>query len=151
MHLLVEELRKHWAGLLNVTLATQFLLDTKPVPVVGYKRSKRHSDFAGSAAYGHCASRNMNYFGYKLVMVTTLEGVPVAYELVPANTDERVAADTVLENFWQSDIFADKGFIGEDWQTEQFDSQGNRIWTPKRANQLIQNPERIRLVAECPS
>ncbi|MDJ0678068.1 MAG: hypothetical protein QNJ36_22240, partial [Calothrix sp. MO_167.B42] len=41
------------------------LLDTKPVPVVGYKRDKRQSDFTGSADYGWCASRKMNYFGYK--------------------------------------------------------------------------------------
>ena len=43
--------------MLGVTLHTRFLLDTKPVPVMGYKRSKRHSDFAGSADYGVCVSR----------------------------------------------------------------------------------------------
>ena len=47
LRLLVEELRKHWAIMLGVTFHTQFLLDTKPVPVMGYKRGKRHSDFAG--------------------------------------------------------------------------------------------------------
>jgi len=141
LRLLVEELRKHWAILLGVTFHTQFLLDTKPVPVVGYKRSKRRSDFAGSAAYGVCASRNMKYFGYKLVMLSTLDGIPVAYELVPANSDERAAAEGVLSAVWNSDIYGDKGFLGEMWQQEQLDSQGNRIWTPKRINQKVQNPE----------
>lgn len=141
LRLLVEELRKHWAILLGVTFHTQFLLDTKPVPVVGYKRSKRHSDFAGSADYGVCASRNMKYFGYKLVMLSTLDGIPVAYELVPANSDERAAAEEVLSAVWNSDIYGDKGFLGEIWQQEQLDSQGNRIWTPKRINQKVQNPE----------
>jgi len=141
LRLLIEELRKHWAILLGVTFHTQFLLDTKPVPVVGYKRSKRHSDFAGSAAYGVCASRNMKYFGYKLVMLSTLDGLPVAYELVPANSDERAAAEEVLSAVWNSDIYGDKGFLGEIWQQEQLDSQGNRIWTPKRINQKVQNPE----------
>ncbi len=86
--------------MLGVAFHTQFLLDTKPVPVVGYKRSKRHSDFAGSAAYGVCPSRNMKYFGYKLVLLTTLDGTPVAYELVAANTDERDAAAEVLSVIW---------------------------------------------------
>jgi len=40
---LVEELGKHWAIVLGVNFHTQFLLDTKPVPVVGYKRSKLNS------------------------------------------------------------------------------------------------------------
>ena len=122
-------MRKHWAIVLGVAFHTQFLLDTKPVPVVGYKRSKRRSDFASSAAYGVCASRNMKYFGYKLVMLSTLDGIPVAYELVPANSDERAAAEEVLSAIWNSDIYGDKGFLGEIWQQEQYDNQGNRIWT----------------------
>ena len=69
-----------------------------------------------------------------------MDGIPVAYDLVPANSDERLAADAVLHHVWNSDIFADKGFIGEEWQAEHLDTQGNRIWTPKRVNQIIQNP-----------
>ena len=76
----------------------------------------------------------------KLVLLSTLDGIPVAYELVPANSDERLAAETVLSTIQNCDVFGDKGFLGEDWQQEQFEFLGNRIWTPKRANQLIQNP-----------
>ena len=140
LRLLVEELRRYWAGLLGLLGQAEYLLDTKPVPVVGYKRSKRNSDFSGSADYGVCTSRNMKYFGYKLVLISTLDGIPVVYDLVPANSDERVAADAVLSHIWNSDIFADKGFIGEEWQAGHLDTQGNRIWTPKRVNQTIQNP-----------
>jgi hypothetical protein len=43
-------------------------LDTKAVPVIGYKRIKSHSDFTGNADYGRCVSRNPKYFGYILVM-----------------------------------------------------------------------------------
>ena len=140
LRLVIAELRQHWAEMLGVTLQTQFLLDTTPVPVVGYKRDKSHSDFVGSAAYGVCVSRNLKYFGYKLVLLVTLEGVPVAFELVPANTDEREAAEEVLWCVWGCDIFADKGFLGEDWQREQKELRGNRIWTCKRVNQKEQNP-----------
>jgi len=140
LRLLLEAVRRFWAEELALTSRPMYLMDTKPVPVVGFKRSKRHSDFAGSATYGYCASRNLHYFGYKLVTLSTLDGVPVVYELVPANTDERVAAETVLAHVHNCDILCDKGFIGTEWQTEQYDSQGNRIWTPKRTNQQAQNP-----------
>jgi len=139
LRLLLEALRRYWLEELGITAENEFLLDTKPVPVVGYKRSKRHSDFAGSANYGHCASRNMKYYGYKLVTLSTLSGIPVVYELVPANTDERVAAETVLSYAWNSHIYCDKGFIGVDWQAEKLEQQGNHIWTPKRTNQSEQN------------
>jgi hypothetical protein len=117
----------------------QFLLDTKPVPVMGYKRNKNHSDFAGSADYGFCASRSLKYFGYKLVTVSTLHGIPIVYDLVPANTDERKAAEAVIDYFSFCDFFADKGFIGSEWQTQILDQTNNLIWTPRRSNQHYQN------------
>ncbi len=141
LRLLLEALRRQWTEQLGLTAHSQYLLDTKPVPVVGYKRSKRRSDFAGSAAYGYCASRKLHYFGYKLVTLSTLDGLPVVYELVPANLDERLAAESVLCRVHNCDIFCDKGFIGTDWQADQFEGQGNRIWTPKRLNQHQQNPK----------
>jgi len=139
LRLLVEELRRYWLAQLGVFSQTHFLLDTKPVPVMGYKRSKKHSKFAGSANYGVCVSRHMKYFGYKLVTLSTFDGLPVAYELVPANTDERDAAETVLTYLRGAHVFGDKGFIGADWQADIYDQTGNRIWTPKRANQHVQN------------
>ena len=118
-----------------------FLLDTKAVPVVGYKRSKQHSDFRQSAAYGYCSARPFHYFGYKFVAITTFDGLPVVYELVAANTDEREAAEEVLCSLRSGDIFGDKGFIGADWQQEVKEQTANRVWTAKRVNQKEQNPQ----------
>ena len=139
LRLLVEQLRRFWLVQKSWHLQSRYLLDTKPVPVLSYKRDKSHSDFAGNAAYGQCASRNLKYFGYKLVAVCTLHGIPIAYDLVPANTDERVAAEAVIDYFSFCDIFADKGFLGLKWQTRIFDQTNNLIWTPRRSNQKYQN------------
>ena len=143
LRLLVEELRRAWLVQLGVFHQTRFLLDTKPIPVVGVKRSNRRSDFAGSASYGHCPSRNMTYFGYKLVALTTCSGLPVVYELVPAHTDEREAAEAVLVYLRGCQIIGDKGFIGTDWQAQVFAWTKNQIWTPKRTNQYQQNPKAL--------
>ena len=131
----VEALRRHWAEDLGVTRASLYLLDTKPLPVVGYKRDKSRSDFAATADYGVCASRNPKYFGYKLVLLCTPAGVPAAYELVPASTDERVAGEQVLDWVWQARILGDKGFIGADWQQGYRETRGLDILTPSRTNQ----------------
>lgn len=136
---MVEEIRRFWIVQKGWHLHPNYLLDTKPVPVVGYKRQKSHSEFAGSAEYGKCASRNLSYFGYQLVVLSTLGGIPVAYELVPANLDERLAAEAVIDYLASCDVFADKGFLGFEWQTSIFDQTNNLIWTPKRKNQHIQN------------
>ena len=135
---LLEKFRQHWLLRLGVTLTHSGLLDTKPVPVVGYRRSKKHSDFQGSADYGYCASRKMHYFGYKLVAICTLEGLPLLYDLVPANMDERKAAEELLDKLSGFSLFADKGFLGEDWQNDIYKRTSNQIWTPKRKNQSKQ-------------
>jgi hypothetical protein len=137
---LLNELRKELAAQLDVYLERHFLLDTTPVPVVGYRRDKNHSHFRGSADYGRCAARRLKYFGYKLVMLTTLNGSPYSFELVPANTDERDAADEILDTLpWGSYAWSDKGFIGEDWQAD-WQARGIFVWTAKRDNQKKQNP-----------
>lgn len=139
LRLLVEQLRRYWIVQKGWHLHSRYLLDTKPVPVLSYKRDKRRSDFAGQASYGKCASRNLKYFGYKLVAVSTLNGIPMVYDLVPANTDERAAAETVIDYFSYCDLFADKGFLGLKWQTSIFDQTNNLIWTPRRTNQKYRN------------
>jgi len=137
---LLNELRRAWATDLGVQWEKHFLLDTTPVIVGGYRRDKSPSDFRGSADYGYCAARRLKYFGYKLVMLTTLNGTPYSFELVPANTDERDAADEILDTLPAgSNAWSDKGFISEDWQA-YWQRQGIYVWTAKRDNQHQQNP-----------
>lgn len=138
---LVEALRRDWLMELGVEQASTYLIDTKPLPVVSYKRSKRRSEFLGSADYGYCASRELHYFGYKLVMVTTLTGIPVVYDLVAANTEERAAAEAVIDRIANADLIGDKGFLGVEWQAQMLEQTGNTITTPKRKNQKIQHPD----------
>jgi hypothetical protein len=137
---LLKALRKDWVGELGVQWKNHFLLDTTPVIVVGYRRDKSHSHFRGSADYGYCAARRLKYFGYKLVMLTTLNGTPYSFELVPANTDVRDAADEILDTLpWGSQAWSDKGFISEEWQAD-WQTQGIFVRTAKRENQKQQNP-----------
>lgn len=142
---LVEVLRQSGVSQLGGASCACLLLDTKPVPVVGYKRSKHHSDFAGRADYGHCAARHLAYFGFKLVLLSTCDGLPLVYNLVPANTDERLAAESVLYEVNDCDILGDKGFLGTDWQATIAHETGNCVFTPKRANQSQQNAPQLDL------
>ena len=137
---LTEPWRRAGLRRLGVGQPEYLLVDTKPIPVVGMKRSKRRSDFRGKADYGYCAARQFHYFGYKLVLLSTLDGLPLLYDLVPASTDERAAAETVLYRVSGVDVFGDKGFLGDAWQAEVRIATDNRIWTQKRANQKQQNP-----------
>ena len=73
--------------------------------------AKTASDFAGSADSGFRTNRNIDYFGYKLVAVTTLQGIPVVYDTCPANTDERLQTESVINSFVLLRHFADMHVI----------------------------------------
>jgi len=91
---------------------------------------------------GVCQSK-FELLWYKLVGLSTLSGILVAYELVPANLDERLAAEAVMDYLSSCDIFADKGCLGYEWQISIFDQTNNRIWTTKRKNQYVQNSKAL--------
>jgi len=144
LRLILNKLRCHFADELGVQLASLYVLDTEPVPVVGYKRSKKNSDFLGSAEYGYCASKKLHYWGYKFVMLATADGVPVSFELVPANTDERDAAEEVLPAANTGSIaLGDKGFIDEERQEGWKKRYDVTVYTFKRKNQHKQNPPEV--------
>ncbi len=60
LELMLETLRRNWVKQLGGLNSNSFIIDTKPIPLMGYKRSKLHSDFYGSADYGYCAARKMS-------------------------------------------------------------------------------------------
>ncbi|WP_243714033.1 hypothetical protein [Nostoc sp. 106C] len=86
-------------------------------------------------------------------MLSTWNGIPIAYDIVPANTDEKIASEGILEMVASSDIYADKGFISADWQTAMSsdkplrvyaDRTGNHIWTLTRDNQHLQHSHSLK-------
>jgi hypothetical protein len=132
---LVEAMRRDWLMELGVDRAAKDRIDPKPVPVLGCKRSPRPSAFGGSADYGYCASRNLHYFGSKLVRMTRLDGLPVIDDLVPANTEARPAAEAGLDLVTNAESLGDKGFLGVEWPAPIHPQTGNTLTTPKRKNQ----------------
>src|SRR5436305_2011901 len=88
--------RDLWLVILAVRVSLQMVLDalaleetaasdSAPVPCVGYKRSKRSSDFLGTADYGVCSSKALKYFGCKLHSVVDLTGVIMSFLITPAS------------------------------------------------------------------
>jgi hypothetical protein len=94
------------------------LLDSTPVPCGASRETVKRSDFAGHAAYGYCASHSRYFWGFRLYLLCATDGMPIAFELAPANTPEReVAAEMLrrveLEGYT---VIADKGFAGEEFE-----------------------------------
>jgi hypothetical protein len=94
------------------------LLDSTPVPCGASRETVRRSEFAGTAAYGHCASHGRWFWGFRLYLLCSSDGTPIAFELAPANAPERQVAMEMLEGVSLAGrtVIADKGFSGREFE-----------------------------------
>lgn len=132
---LIELRRRAWLMDWGVEPAAPYLMDTNPIPLMGYKRSKKRRDLAGSAAYGDGARRPLPYFGYQRGMITTLDGLPVISDRGAAHPDDRQAAEAVLDRIANPELIGDQGFVGVEWQAPLKAQTGKTLLTPHRKNQ----------------
>jgi hypothetical protein len=92
--------------------ATVFIIDTMPVLACKWTRHKRCRKVNGVAYEGYCAAKDEHFCGWQLHLVCDVDGVPVAFELLPARWDELVPVQHLLATLPEgSRVVADKGYI----------------------------------------
>jgi hypothetical protein len=115
------------------------LVDSTPVPCAASRESVKRSELAGEANYGYCASHSRYFWGYRLYLIATPDGVPVLWALADPKIGERDVVRAMIENEpgavrAGSVLVGDKGFAGRDF--EQFvSSQGITLVRPDKKNE----------------
>jgi hypothetical protein len=101
------------------------LIDATPLPCGTSRETVKRSDLAGWANYGYCASHSRFYWGLKLYLVTTLDGMPIVWCLADPKIGEREVAAELLGHARDLDalphnvvVVGDKGFAGKDFARE---------------------------------
>jgi hypothetical protein len=94
------------------------LLDSTPVPCGQSRETARRSELAGYAAYGWCKSHSRYFWGFRLYLLCASDGMPIRFELAPANAPERRVAAEMLQGLDLDGytVIADKGFAGEEFE-----------------------------------
>jgi hypothetical protein len=97
------------------------LVDSTPLPCAASRETVKRSDLAGHAGYGYCASHSRYFWGLRLYLITTAEGMPIIWGLANPKLGERevthalLTADRHLLRAGQI-ILGDKGFAGRDFE-----------------------------------
>jgi hypothetical protein len=101
------------------------LIDATPLPCGTSRETVKRSDLAGWANYGYCASHSRYYWGLKLYLVTTLEGMPIVWCLADPKLGEREVAADLLGHAQDLTAFpagvvviGDKGFAGAEFDRD---------------------------------
>jgi hypothetical protein len=138
-------------------LAQVGVIDSAPVPCVGYKRAKHASDFGGTADYGVCSSKAMKYFGYKFHRVVSLSGIIMGFLLTPASRYDNQPVVELLDSFshhlkW---LLGDGAYNDAALESYLQQSRSVQLLSPAKVNQapkrspLAQRQlNRLRLICE---
>jgi len=112
------------------------LLDSTPVPCAASRETVKRSALAGVASYGYCRSHHRYFWGFRLYLLCAPDGMPIGFELAPANASERAVAAELLTRALEpgQTVIADKGFAGSEFE-QLVNSLGGRLLRPDRKDE----------------
>jgi hypothetical protein len=116
---LVAHAIQHLAGLTPSWWDQLRLLDSTPVPCGASRETVKRSELAGWANYGYCRSHSRYFWGLRLHLLTTPDGVVVLWCLADPKLGDREVAQAMLERAPTRPgllIVADKGYAGRDFE-----------------------------------
>ena len=118
------------------------LMDATPVPCGTSRPTTQRSALAEIADYGYCASHSRWYWGLKLYLLTTVEGLPVAWCLANPKIGEREIAEDLLAYARETGalkagmvVLADKGLAGKAIERYAAEQVGVLLARPDRKDE----------------
>ena len=123
------------------------IIDTMPLPVCVYTRSRRDRCFKSDADYGYCAAKDLHYYGFKMGLRISRAGMIIHYPLLPARPHDIQLLDDLIEGF-QGVLLADKGFIDDFRQQELAKKKAVELLTPPRKNMNVRLPDPLRRIGK---
>ena len=119
------------------------IVDSFPLTISKFGRAFFSKLFKGIASYGYCASKKEKYFGFKVHVVTDLNGNPYDYVLTSANVDDREAVFELADLVEIDILFGDKGYVGN-FIEELKREKGIKLYALKRNNSKNPLPKEFR-------
>ncbi|MGB7339103.1 MAG: IS982 family transposase [Phototrophicaceae bacterium] len=112
-----------------------FIIDSMPLPVCKRARARRCKKVRGKAYCGYCAAKKEKFFGWRLHLICDEDGIPVAFDLLPASEHDLTPLHELTANLPQgASVFGDKGYISAEDAQSILDELGVRIVSIPRKN-----------------
>jgi len=124
----------------------QCVIDSLPIPVVQFHWAPNASSEwkVRGATFGKCASKKITIFGYKLHILTTLNGIIIDFVLAPANEHDLTVGYELLAEHHHLDVLGDKGYVSKEVAEALKNTNNICLFAMPRRNQKAQWPEPVR-------
>ena len=127
-----------------------WVVDSTPVECARSRETVKRSDLAGWAEYGYCASHSRFFWGLRLHLVCTLQGLPVGWALSGAKADEREVLEQILATTpalaaareHRQIAIGDKNYYGQEFEA-RIDTAGIELLRPARKGETPRAGQRF--------
>src|SRR5919109_2367514 len=115
------------------------LLDSTPLPCAASRQTVQRSQLAGLAGYGYCPAHSRWFWGLRLYLLTTGDGLPLNWCLATPKLGEREVAEDLLADTpppWLAGatVYTDKGLAGRAFE-RHVGELGAVVLRPDRADE----------------
>jgi hypothetical protein len=130
-----------WLAFIPTTLGELFLagevfiIDSLPVPVCRRARARRCRKVRGRLFCGYCAAKKEKFFGWRLHLICTPAGMPVAFTLLPGALHDLTPVHELTAQLPAgSRVLGDKAFNSAPDEASILDGVGVRLVPIRRKN-----------------
>lgn len=119
-----------------------FIVDSMPIPVCRRARARRCKKVQGRAFYGYCAAKQERFFGWRLHLICTPEGVPVSYTLLPGSCHDLTPVHELSAQLKRgAQVLGDKGYNSQADESSILTETGVHLLPiPKAKKDSLLNP-----------
>lgn len=126
------------------------LIDSTPLLCAASRKTVKRSDLAGHCGYGFYRSHSRFFWGFRLYMVTTVEGTPVTWCLANPKIGEREVMAALLERdhhlvHQEHVLLADKGFASDKFEAFVAERLGAHLVRPDRKDESVWHGKIVRV------
>src|SRR5258708_17389736 len=129
----LHQLREWLYGIMNLVAEVYaqgevFIIDSMPLPVCKRARASRCKKVRGKAYCGYCAAKKEKFFGWRLHLICSAEGIPVSFDLLPAAEQDLTPVHELTFILPEgATVFGDKGYISDPDAAAIFSACGVRF------------------------
>jgi len=119
----------------ELNMESRYSLDSFPVAVCDNIRIPRCRLAQGAQFRGYLASKRRYFYGVRVQVIVTVEGVPVEFSILPGSlSDIEGLADLPLQLPAGADVAADAAYTYYEWEDALEESDGVRLLVGRKRN-----------------
>ncbi len=124
----------------HLNLSMAYLIDSFPVPICKNIRIRQAKLVKAESYRGFNASKREYFYGFKIQVITTADGIPVEYLVTPRSVHDNTALQSMSVDLPAgSDLYGDSAYLNQQQKELLADLEGVKLKAATKKNSLIRN------------